>query len=270
MSQNNKPSLIKSPEMIEKMREVGRMAASVLEMIEEYVKPGAITNELNEICHKYMVDELGTKPAPLGYHGFPKSICTSPNRVVCHGIPDDKPLKIGDILNIDISLSKDGIYADTCRMYFVGECNIQAKRVVKCAQEALYSGIAVVAPGVSLREIGKAIERVTRKYGYSTVHEFCGHGIGYSLHEEPQILHYDDASSQAFILQPGMTFTIEPMINVGKRDVKVMADGWTVLTKDRSLSAQYEHTLLVTETGFDILTLRKEESMAEILDYIKK
>jgi methionyl aminopeptidase len=261
---------IKTREQIEKMREAGKLAVNVLEMIEPYVKPGITTNELDAICHRFMVDELKAKPAPLGYHGFPKSICTSPNRVVCHGIPDDKPIKDGDILNIDVSLSRDGVFADTCKMFFVGDCSIQAKRIVKCAQECTYAGISVVGPGVSLREIGKAIDKQARLYGYSVVREFCGHGIGEALHEEPQILHYDNPSSEKTILQPGMTFTIEPMINVGKKEVKVLSDGWTVVTKDRSLSAQYEHTILITETGFEILTLRKEESMAEIYEFAKK
>jgi methionyl aminopeptidase len=249
------------------MRIASKMAVSVLEMIAEHVKPGVTTNELNDICHRYMVDELKAIPAPLGYHGFPKSICTSPNRVVCHGIPDDKPIKDGDILNIDISLSKDGAFADTCKMFIIGDCSIQAKRVVKCAQECIYSGIAVVAPGVSLREIGRAIEKRAKSYGYSVVLEYCGHGIGSALHQEPQVLHYDHPDSDKVILKEGMTFTIEPMINVGKSATKTMPDKWTVVTKDRSLSAQYEHTILVTNTGFDILTLRKEESLADILEY---
>ncbi|OGT59944.1 MAG: type I methionyl aminopeptidase [Gammaproteobacteria bacterium RIFCSPHIGHO2_12_FULL_45_12] len=260
--------LIKSQELIEKMRVSARLAVSVLEMIEPHVKPGVTTNELNDICHRYMVHELKCVPAPLGYHGFPKSICTSLNRVVCHGIPDDKPLKSGDILNIDISLSKDGAYADTCKMFLVGECSIQSKRIVKCAQEAIYAAIAIVKPGISLRDIGRAISIKAREYGYSIVRDFCGHGIGESLHEAPQVLHYDSRDSEHFILQAGMTFTIEPMINVGRKEVSVLKDGWTVVTKDHSLSAQYEHTLLVTETGFDILTLRKEESLTDIMAHI--
>lgn len=258
---------IKTKEQIDQMREVAKLAVEVLELIEPYVKPGVTTNELDAICHQHMVEVQKVKPAPLGYHGFPKSICTSPNRVVCHGIPDDKPIKEGDILNIDVSLSRDGIYTDTCKMFLVGECSIQAKRIVRCAQEATYAGIAAVAPGKTLREVGRAIERIARGYGYSVVREFCGHGVGLSLHEEPQVLHYDHPSSEKYILKPGMTFTVEPMINVGKKEVKVLSDGWTVVTKDRSLSAQYEHTILVTETGFDVLTLRKEESMEEILKF---
>lgn len=262
-------STMTQSEKIEKMREVAKLAVDVLEMIAPYVKPGVTTDELNDICHRHMVEIQKAKPAPLGYHGFPKSICTSPNRVVCHGIPDDKPLKEGDILNIDISLSRDGVFADTCKMFLIGECGIQAKRIVKCAQESIYAGIAAVEPGKSLREIGKAIEKQARSYGYSVVREYCGHGIGFSLHEDPQVLHYDHPSSEKTILTPGMVFTIEPMINVGKKDVKILPDGWTVVTKDRSLSAQFEHTILVTDTGFEVLTLRKEESLQDILNFKK-
>ena len=262
--------IMQAGEKIEKMRIAAKLAVDVLEMIAPYVKPGVTTDELNTICHNYMVDVQKAKPAPLGYHGFPKSICTSPNRVVCHGIPDDKALKDGDILNIDVSLSRDGVFADTCKMFLVGECGIQAKRIVKCAQESIYAGIAAVVPGRSLRDVGQAIEKHAHSYGYSVVREFCGHGIGFSLHEEPQVLHYDSAGSEKLIIKPGMTFTIEPMINVGKKDVKTLSDGWTVVTKDRSLTAQYEHTILVTETGFDILTLRNEESLDDILALVKK
>lgn len=252
-------------EKLQKMRYAGTLAAQVLEMIEPHIKAGVTTNHLNEICHNYMVNELQCIPAPLGYRGFPKSICTSANRVVCHGIPNDKPLKNGDILNIDVSLSKDGFFSDTNKTYFVGEASILAKRIVKCAQHCAYSGIALVAPGVNLRTIGNMIERCARSYGYSVVHEFCGHGIGTKLHQDPQVLHYDHPESERIILEQGMTFTIEPMINVGKRYVRVLKDGWTVVTKDHSLSAQFEHTILVTHDGFEVLTLRRDESIEEIM-----
>ncbi|OGT66158.1 MAG: type I methionyl aminopeptidase [Gammaproteobacteria bacterium RIFCSPHIGHO2_12_FULL_45_9] len=254
---------IASPELLEKMRIAGRLAANTLTMIGEYVKPGMTTNELNDRCHEFMVS-AGAKPAPLGYHGFPKSICTSPNHVICHGIPNEKPLKNGDILNIDVSLSLEGAYADTCKMYFVGEPTVMGKRIVQCAREALYAGIAAVAVDASLRRIGQAIQRVTQKYGYSIVRDFCGHGIGTQLHSDPQILHYDAPQSDSSRFQSGMTFTIEPMINVGKHAMRVLPDGWTAVTRDHSLSAQYEHTMVVTEAGVEILTLREEEKLSDI------
>ena len=251
------------PKEIALLRKSARISAGALEMIEEYVKPGITTEELDRICHEYIVSR-GAIPAPLGYKGFPKSICTSINRVACHGIPDDKKLKDGDSINIDVSLSLDGIYSDTCRMYFVGTPNIKAKRLTECAKKALYKSIQVVKPGVSIREVGKAIQACVDEYGYSIVQEFCGHGVGRKLHQAPQILHYDDPYSDKYVFEPGMTFTIEPIINAGKSGVKILADGWTVVTKDQSLSAQFEHTMIVTQTGCEILTLRKEESLEEI------
>lgn len=250
---------------IDIMRRAGRLAASTLEMIEEFVKPGVPTEELDRICHEYMVKN-GAVPAPLGYKGYPKSICTSPNRVACHGIPNEKKLVDGDILNIDVSLSIDGYYADTCRMYFVGKSSVQGKRICEAAKLCLYKSIQVIKPGTKISLIGKKIEEVTKAYRYSIVKEFCGHGVGRKLHQEPQILHYYEPNADDVELVPGMTFTVEPIINAGKPDVRILADGWTCVTKDLSLSAQYEHTLMVTEDGCEILTLRKEESLEEILN----
>jgi methionyl aminopeptidase len=263
----SRPAEIITGQALEKMRAAAAVAVQAFEMISPHVKVGVTTEALNEICHRFLVDEMKVTPAPLT-KGFPKAICTSPNRVVCHGVPNDKPLRDGDILNIDISLEKDGYFADTCRMYLIGKnVSVQAKRIVQCAQECLYVGIALVKPGVSLRTIGRAIEKKARAYGYSVVREFCGHGIGSSLHQAPQVLHYDDPRGDDDVLKPGMTFTIEPMVNVGKADIKVLPDKWTVVTRDQSLSAQYEHTLLVTDTGVEVLTLRPEESMDAIMAF---
>lgn len=253
---------VKSPEEIEKMRVAGRLAADVLTMIEPYVKEGVTTNELNDICHDYIINEQRAIPAPLNYRGFPKSICTSLNHVVCHGIPNDKRLKQGDILNIDITVIKDGYHGDTSKMFFIGEPTIKAQRVVKIAQECLYLGIDMVKPGASLKTIGAAIQRYAEANFCSVVREYCGHGIGHEFHEEGfQVLHYDSSDISDTILLPGLTFTIEPMVNIGKRHVKLLPDGWTVVTKDHSLSAQWEHTLLVTETGCEVLTKRKDEGL---------
>lgn len=252
------------PEFIEKMRIAGKVAASTLEMIEQYIQPGITTNQLNDICHDYIISHNAI-PAPLGYKGFPKSICTSINHVICHGIPNDRLLRNGDILNIDVSLSKDGAFADTCKMYFVGNPSILAKRIVQCAQECLYYGINQVCNGENIRNIGRVIQKNARKYGYSVVKDFCGHGIGAELHTNPQILHYDSHDCIDQLMTTGMTFTIEPMINVGSPEMTILPDRWTAITKDRSLSAQYEHTLLVTESSYEILTLRAEED----LNYIR-
>jgi len=252
--------IIKTPEQIEKMRVAGRLAAEVLEMIEPHVQAGITTNELDKICHDYIVNEQQAIPAPLNYHGFPKSICTSVNQVICHGIPNEKRLKNGDMINIDITVIKEGLHGDTSKMFFVGEPTIQAKRVAKISYECMSKGIALVKPGAHLGDIGAVIQQHAEANSYSVVQEYCGHGIGESFHEEPQVLHYGKAGT-GLTLEPGMIFTIEPMINVGKRHVKLMKDGWTVVSKDRSLSAQWEHTILVTETGHDVLTLRKEESI---------
>jgi len=244
---------IKTPEQQDKMREAGRLAAQVLDMITPYVEPGVSTDELNARCHDFMVDELGTTPAPLDYHGFPKSICTSINHVVCHGIPGDKILKKGDALNIDITLIKDGFHGDSSRMYFAGPPSIKAQRLSDIAKAAMYVGIDTVRPGATLGDIGAAIQQYVESRRCSVVREYCGHGIGLGFHEEPQVLHYGKAG-QGLRLEAGMTFTIEPMVNAGKRHVKVLPDGWTVVTKDHSLSAQWEHTILVTEDGVEILT----------------
>ena len=249
---------IKTPDEIEKMRVAGRLAAEVLEMIEPHVRPGITTEELDRICHDYIVNVQKAVPAPLNYKGFPKSICTSVNHVVCHGIPGRRRLKKGDIVNIDVTVIKDGFHGDTSKMFFVGEPSVQARRLVRVAQECLYIGIRQVRPGAHLGDIGHAIQRHAEAHGYSVVREYCGHGIGRRFHEEPQVLHYGRPGT-GLVLQPGMTFTIEPMINAGKRHVKLLADGWTVVTKDHSLSAQWEHTVLVTEDGCEVLTLRAEE-----------
>ncbi len=250
--------IIKTPEEIEKMRVAGRLAAEVLEMIEPHVQPGVTTDELDRLCHDYIVNEQQAVPAPLNYHGFPRSICTSVNHQVCHGIPGEKVLKNGDIVNVDITVIKDGYHGDTSVMFCVGEASVLAKRLVRVARECLLIGIGLVRPGVRLGDIGHAIQTHAEKERFSVVREYCGHGIGQSFHEEPQVLHYGTAGT-GLMLQPGMTFTIEPMINAGKRQVKLLPDGWTVVTKDRSLSAQWEHTVLVTDTGCEILTLRKGE-----------
>ncbi|GAB4254922.1 MAG: type I methionyl aminopeptidase [Methylomicrobium sp.] len=250
--------IIKTPSEIEKMRVAGKLAAEVLEMIEPYVIPGVTTNELDKICHDYIVNVQNAIPAPLNYRGFPKSICTSVNQQVCHGIPNDKKLKNGDIVNIDITVIKDGYHGDTSKMFCVGDVSPHALRLVKTTQEALYRGIEQVKPGAKLGDIGHAIQKFAEANRYSVVREFCGHGIGSNFHEDPQVLHYGKPG-EGIALEAGMTITIEPMLNHGKRHVKVLADGWTAITKDRSLSAQWEHTLLVTDSGYEILTLRKEE-----------
>ncbi|MDI1276856.1 type I methionyl aminopeptidase [Methylobacter sp.] len=249
---------IKTESEIEKMRIAGKLAAEVLEMIGPYVVPGVTTDELNQICHDYIVDVQQAIPAPLNYHGFPKSICTSVNQQICHGIPSDKKLKSGDIVNIDITVIKDDYHGDTSKMFCVGEVSPHAKRLVKITQEAMFLGINQVRPGATLGDVGHVIQKHAESNRYSVVREFCGHGIGKKFHEEPQVLHYGKAG-EGKILEAGMILTIEPMINLGKRHMKVLADGWTAVTKDRSLSAQWEHTILVTQSGYEILTLRQEE-----------
>lgn len=253
-------AIIKTPEEIEKMRVAGRMAAEVLEMIEPHVKAGVSTEELNRICHDYIVNDLDAIPAPLNYHGFPKSICTSVNQVICHGIPSEsKVLKNGDIINIDITVIKDGYHGDTSKMFIIGEAKIQARRLCQVTQECLYKALRIVKPGTTLGDIGEIIQKHAESSGFSVVREYCGHGIGKGFHEDPQVVHYGKAGTGMKLVE-GMTFTIEPMINAGKRHCKVLKDEWTVVTKDRSLSAQYEHTILVTKDGCEILTLRKEET----------
>ncbi|HEX9803259.1 MAG TPA: type I methionyl aminopeptidase [Gammaproteobacteria bacterium] len=251
---------IKTAEEIGKMRVAGRLAAEVLEMIEPHVQPGITTDELDRICHDYIVKQQQAVPAPLNYHGFPKSICSSVNHVVCHGIPADKTLKKGDIVNLDITVIKDGYHGDTSMMFFVGEPSVKARRLVEVARECLLIGIHMVKPGMRLGDIGHAIQTHAEAHNYSIVREYCGHGIGKEFHEEPQVLHYGRPGT-GLVLEPGMTFTIEPMVNAGKRNVTLMRDGWTVITKDRSLSAQWEHTLLVTDDGVEVLTLRNGETL---------
>jgi len=251
---------IKTPAEIEKMRIAGQLAAKVLQMIETHVQPGITTAELDRICHDYIVGTLQAVPAPLHYRGFPKSICTSVNHVVCHGIPGGKKLKNGDIINIDITVIKDGYHGDTSKMFFAGTPSILAKRLVQTTYECMRTGIKMVKPGVRLGDIGHAIQQCAESHHYSVVREYCGHGIGKEFHEDPQILHYGEKDSgQA--LEAGMTFTIEPMINAGKRHVKLLSDDWTVVTKDRNLSAQWEHTVLVTAEGHEVLTKRPEEDL---------
>lgn len=237
------------------MRVAGRLAADVLAMIRPHVQPGITTGELDAICHDYIVNVQQAIPAPLNYHGFPKSICTSVNHQVCHGIPGERKLKDGDILNIDVTVIKSEFHGDTSKMMLVGEPSILAKRVVRVAHEAMCIGIEMVRPGVHLGDIGHAIQKHAESNRCSVVREYCGHGIGRNFHEDPQVLHYGTPGTRE-MLEPGMTFTIEPMVNAGKRHVKVLKDGWTVVTKDRSLSAQWEHTILVTDDGFEVLTVR--------------
>ncbi|WP_462173935.1 type I methionyl aminopeptidase [Pseudoalteromonas xiamenensis] len=259
-------AVIKTPDEIEKMRVAGRLAAEVLEMIEPYVKAGVTTDELNTICHDYIVDVQKAIPAPLNYHGFPKSICTSVNHVICHGIPNDKPLKEGDIINIDITVIKDGYHGDTSKMFYVGSPTIQGKRLTEVTQESLYLAIRMVKPGVRLGDIGAAIQKYAEGFSYSIVREYCGHGIGAQFHEEPQVMHYGKAGT-GDVLKAGMCLTIEPMVNAGKRHCKLLKDDWTVVTKDRSLSAQWEHTLLVTDNGVEILTHRKDDTIERIIEH---
>ena len=251
--------VIKSPEEIECMREAGRLAAEVLDFVASHVRPGMTTGEIDQLCHEYMVDVQKTIPAPLGYAPpgyppFPRSVCTSVNHVVCHGIPGDKRLKAGDVVNIDVTVIKDGFHGDTSRMFYVGEPAIQARRLCDITFECMWQGIRAVRPGAYLGDIGHVIQRHAESAGYSVVREFCGHGIGRKFHEEPQVLHYGRPGT-GLKLQAGMTFTIEPMINAGKPGIRQLADGWTVVTKDHSLSAQWEHTVLVTPNGWEVLTL---------------
>ena len=250
---------IKTPDEIAKMRVAGRLAAEVLDFIAPHVRPGTTTGELDRLCHDYIARVQQAIPAPLnyappGYRPFPRSICTSVNHVVCHGVPGDKKLRAGDIVNVDITVIKDGYHGDTSRMFYVGDPSIQARRLCEVTFECLWRGIEVVRPGAHLGDIGHAIQQHAEAHGYSVVREFCGHGIGRKFHEEPQVLHYG-RPGVGLRLEPGMTFTIEPMINAGKPDIRQLADGWTVVTKDHSLSAQWEHTVLVAEPGYEVLTV---------------
>ncbi len=252
----------KTPDEIERMRVAGRLAAEVLDFITPHVRAGVSTGKLDELCHDYMVGVQGTIPAPLnyappGYKPYPRSICTSVNHQVCHGIPGDRVLKPGDVLNIDVTVIKDGFHGDCSRMFHVGEPSIQARRLVEVTYECMWKGISQVRPGGRLGDIGAAIQSHAEKHGFSVVREFCGHGIGRKFHEEPQVLHYGKAGT-GLVLEPGMTFTVEPMINAGKAAIRELADGWTIVTKDHSLSAQWEHTVLVTPDGYEVLTLSAE------------
>lgn len=245
---------VKTPEEIEKMRVAGRLAAEVLQVVAAHVKPGVTTEELDRICHEHIVNIQGATPANVGYKGYPKATCISANNVICHGIPSvGKVLKDGDIINIDVTVIKDGWHGDTSRMYYVGTPSVMAKRLVEVTREAMFRGIRTVKPGATLGDIGNAIQQFAEGERFSVVREYCGHGIGKVYHEDPQVLHYGRAG-EGLVLKPGMTFTIEPMINEGTRHTKLLPDGWTVVTKDRKLSAQWEHTVAVTETGVEILT----------------
>ena len=253
---------IKTPAEQAKMREAARLTARVLDMIEPYVRPGVTTEELDRRCHDFIVGELGSIPANVNYRGFPKTICASVNHVVCHGIPAEKPLKNGDIVNIDVAVIHDGFHGDTSRMYFAGEPSVLARRLTAVCHEAMWRGIRTVRPGARLGDIGHAIQGYVEANRFSVVREYCGHGIGRVYHEDPQVLHYGQPDT-GLTLEPGMIFTIEPMINAGRREVRVLPDGWTVVTKDQSLSAQWEHTVLVTETGVEVLSLGAAALAAE-------
>jgi len=248
------PVTVKTPEQIEKMRVAGRLAAEVLEMLVPHVKPGVTTEELDQRAYEHIVHVQKAVPANVGYRGFPKTLCTSVNHVICHGIPHPgKALKDGDIVNIDVTVIKDGWHGDTSRMYFAGTPSVLAKRLVDTTLEAMLRGIEQVRPGATLGDIGHAIQRHAEAAGFSIVREYCGHGIGQIYHEDPQVLHYGHAGA-GLKLQTGMTFTVEPMVNAGKPHTRLLPDGWTVVTKDHSLSAQWEHTIAVTDDGYEILT----------------
>ena len=251
--------IIKTTAEIEKMRAAGRAAAQVLEMIDAAVAPGVSTEQLDKICHHYITEDLGCIPAPLHYKGFPKSICTSINHQICHGIPNQRKLKDGDILNIDVTVIKDGYHGDTSRMFMVGEPTLLARRLSEKCYQAMRIGIAEVKPGKRMGDIGHSIQKFVERHRYSVVEDYCGHGIGREFHEQPQVLHYGKPNT-GIELAAGMTFTIEPMINAGKKETRLLPDQWTVVTKDHSLSAQWEHTILVTENGHEILTLRSDEA----------
>ena len=252
------PVTVKTAEEVEKMRTAGRLAADVLEMIAEHVEVGVTTDYLNDLCHRYITEEQDAIPAPLNYLGFPKSVCTTLNHQVCHGIPSERKLKRGDILNIDVTVIKDGYHGDTSRMFFLGKPSVQARRLVELTYEAMHRAICLVRPDLRLGDIGHAIQSFAEGQNLSVVREYCGHGIGREFHEDPQILHYGKAGT-GMALKPGMTFTIEPMINAGMPQVRLLPDQWTVVTCDHSLSAQWEHTILVTEDGFEVLTARPDE-----------
>ena len=259
---------IKTPQEIDKMRIAGKLASEVLIMIGEHVIKGVTTDELDKRCHDYIVNVQGSIPAPLNYGNppFPKSVCTSVNHVICHGIPSDKKLKDGDIVNIDVTVIKDGYHGDTSKMFVVGKPSVLAERLIKVTQECLYNAIKIVQPGMRLGDIGHACQQHAEAHNYSIVREYCGHGIGAVFHEDPQIVHYGKPGT-GDLIEVGMCFTIEPMVNAGKRYSKMLPDNWTVVTKDRSLSAQWEHTLLVTDTGVEVLTLRDEEDLPRVISH---
>lgn len=261
MPKNHLDQYIKSPDAIQKMRIAGKIAANILDAVENEIKPGVSTEHLNTFCHNLIVDTYQAIPAPLNYKGFPKSICTSVNHVICHGIPNEKKiLRNGDIINIDVTVIKDGYHGDTSRMYHVGKPSILAQRLTQVARECMFKGINMVKPGTNLKDIGRAIATHAKKNHFSSVEDYCGHGIGTDFHEAGfHVLHYDSNKIEDQLLVPGLTFTIEPMINTGSHLTKILGDGWTVVTKDKSLSAQWEHTLLCTETGVEILTLGANE-----------
>ena len=253
------PVTIKTPAEIEAMRRAGALAAEVLEIIAPHVKAGVSTEELDDICHEHIVNVQKAVPANVGYRGFPKTVCTSVNNVICHGIPSPaKVLKDGDIINIDVTVIKDGWHGDTSRMFIIGEGSVLARRLVEVTREAMYRGIRAVKPGATLGDIGHAIQSYAEAERFSVVREYCGHGIGRIYHEDPQVLHYGQPGT-GLRLEPGMTFTVEPMINAGSRHTRLLPDGWTVVTRDRSLSAQWEHTVAVTETGVEVLTPRADD-----------
>jgi methionyl aminopeptidase len=249
---------IKTADEQDKMRIAGRLAADVLDMIGDYVKPGVTTGELDTICHRYITEDQAAIPAPLNYRGFPKSICTSVNHVVCHGIPGERRLKAGDALNIDVTVIKDGYHGDSSRMFFVGKPGVQAQRLAQITYDSMWLGIEELAPGKRLGDVGAAIQEFVEKHNFSVVREYCGHGIGLGFHEDPQVLHYGNRGT-GIELKAGMTLTVEPMVNAGKRQVRLLPDGWTVVTKDHSLSAQWEHTILITESGHEVLTLGADD-----------
>ncbi|KRW65497.1 methionine aminopeptidase [Pseudomonas sp. TTU2014-105ASC] len=249
--------VINSPEQVAMSRAAGALAAEVLAMVAPHVKAGVSTDQLDKLCHDFIVDELNAIPANIDYHGYQKTLCTSVNQVVCHGIPSAKALEEGDILNIDVAVIKDGWYGDTSRMYFVGEPSPKARHLVETAYEAMWAGIRVVRPGATLGDVGHAIQKLAEGEGFSVVRDYCGHGIGKVYHDKPDVLHYG-RPGQGLVLRPGMIFTIEPMLNAGKFGVKTLSDGWTVVTKDQSLSAQWEHMVVVTDDGFEVLTVWPE------------
>ncbi|URJ30803.1 type I methionyl aminopeptidase [Candidatus Blochmannia vicinus (nom. nud.)] len=259
--------IIKTSEDIEKMRIAGKLAAEVLEMIGSYIQPGISTGKLDTICHHYITKIQHAISAPLGYHGFPKSICTSINDVVCHGIPNDlHKLKEGDIINIDVTVIKDGLYADTSKMFAVGQSTKLGYDLCQITQKSLYLAINMIKPGMRLKRIGQSIQKFVETQNFSIVREYCGHGIGKFFHEDPHVLHYD-ADDEGVILQSGMTLTIEPMVNAGSHHIYTESDGWTVRTRDHNLSAQYEHTIVITENGCEVLTLRSDESFPSTINH---